>query len=274
MRIACFLDDGLGIELEFSNSEGQRKICYKWRKFRWETTKIFTETGISINVNKGCLYVSEDRISNLLETVDYITNNPHISEWTFAIAASQIISIKFVLGTQLKARFTYQCIDSRAYWDKKFDINNYIKRVKVFHSMLAAYAILVPTLYGNRKTRFHGLRQHGMAGWKFYLFIKCPTRSLTGCWVECRATFSSLVSANFHCKGRITLYIFWREGPDIAQNFFLCNVVWSLSDNSIGFWSTQCCPKSIKATWNRIFSFAMLTGASRSTLHRILPCAM
>ena len=101
MRIACFLDDDLGIELEFSNSEGQRKICYKWRKFRWETTKIFTETGISINVNKGCLYVSEDRISNLLETVDYITNNPHISEWTFAIAAGQIISIKFVLGTQL-----------------------------------------------------------------------------------------------------------------------------------------------------------------------------
>ena len=29
----------------------------------------------------------------------------------------------------------------------------------VFHSILVAYAILVPTLYGNRETRLHGFRQ-------------------------------------------------------------------------------------------------------------------
>ena len=39
----------------------------------------------------------------------------------------------------------------------------------LFHSMLAAYAILVSTLYGNCETRLHGFWQHYMAGWKFYL---------------------------------------------------------------------------------------------------------
>ena len=32
--------------------------------------------GISVNLNKGCFYVSEERISNLPETVNYITKNP------------------------------------------------------------------------------------------------------------------------------------------------------------------------------------------------------
>ena len=40
-------------------------------------------------------------------------------------------------------------------------------KVLLFHSMLAACAVLVPTLYGNRETRLHW--EHCIAGWKFYL---------------------------------------------------------------------------------------------------------
>ena len=36
-----------------------------------------------------------------------------------------------------------------------------------------------------------------------------------------------------------------------------------------GFLSMQCCPKSIKRTLNRIFSYAMLSGAWRTTLHKV-----
>ena len=32
--------------------------------------------------------------------------------------------------TQLKTRFTYQCIESRVSWDKKFNINSYNKMVE------------------------------------------------------------------------------------------------------------------------------------------------
>ena len=80
----------------------------------------------------SCLSVSEERISNLLETVKYITNNPYISARTLAKLAGKIISTKFVLGdiTQLKTRFIYQCIEYRVSWDKKFNINNYNKMVE------------------------------------------------------------------------------------------------------------------------------------------------
>ena len=124
MRIACFLDDGLGIDFGFSKSETTSKLVLNTlvnagfitnkEKSMWEPTKILTWLGISVNLNKGCLYVSEERISNLLETVDYITNNPYISAQALAKLAGKIISTKFVLGdiTQLKTRFIYQCVES------------------------------------------------------------------------------------------------------------------------------------------------------------------
>ena len=42
----------------------------------------------------------------------------------------------------------------------------------------------------------------------------------------------------------------------------------------IEFWPVQCCPKSIKAKLYRTFFYAILSGASRSTLRRIFICAM
>ena len=44
----------------------------------WKPTKSLTWLGISVDLNKGCLYISEEYISNVLETIKYITNNPYI----------------------------------------------------------------------------------------------------------------------------------------------------------------------------------------------------
>ena len=101
----------------------------------------------SVNLRKVCYYVSEERISDILGTVEYITNNPYISAWTLAKLAGKIISTKFVLGdiTQLKTRFIYQCIESRFSWDKKFNINNYNEmrkfEIKYFVLLLLKYFI-------------------------------------------------------------------------------------------------------------------------------------
>ena len=42
----------------------------------------------------------------------------------------------------------------------------------------------------------------------------------------------------------------------------------------IEFWHVQCCPKSIKVKLYRTFFYAMLSGASRSTLHRTFTYTM
>ena len=150
-----FLDDCLGIEFGYLKSETSSKFVLNNltnagfvinnEKSVWEPTKYLTWLGLSVNLNKGCLYVSEERISNLLEIVEYITNNPYISARTLAKLAGKIISTKFVLGdiTQLKTRFIYQCIESRVSWDKKFNINNYNKMVEEILFWIHIYLLIL-----------------------------------------------------------------------------------------------------------------------------------
>ena len=93
-RIACFLDDGLNIKFGYSKSETALKFALNTlinarfltniEKSVWEPAKTLTWLGISVNLNKGCTSVSEERISNLLEIVKHITNNPYISARTLA----------------------------------------------------------------------------------------------------------------------------------------------------------------------------------------------
>ena len=47
-----------------------------------------------------------------------------------------------------------------------------------------------------------------------------------------------------------------------------------LGQHYIKFWLVQCWPKSIKKTLRRRYFYPMLSGAPRTTLHRVLTCAL
>ena len=137
---------------------------------------------------------------------------------------------------------------------KEDKIITFTKYIMLFHSMLIAYAILVPTLYRNCESRLHGFRQHCMACWKFYFFTYCLTKSLTGCCVEWQAadnfiyffdvkdliyTFKwhSLNCQNFSLKCSLKPLEQHCIGPRLDKlltfngTFSLCKVVWSLLGN-------------------------------------------
>ena len=94
----------LSIDFRVSQSEAISKFVFNIlsiagfvsnrEKPKWNLTKILTWIGISVNLNKGYLYISEESISNHLETIGYITNYPHTSAQTPAKLADKIISIK------------------------------------------------------------------------------------------------------------------------------------------------------------------------------------
>ena len=68
------LDDGLGIEFGFSKFETTSKCVLNTlvdtalvtNKESVDPNQLKFWLGISVNLNKGCFYVSEERISNLL----------------------------------------------------------------------------------------------------------------------------------------------------------------------------------------------------------------
>ena len=125
----------------------------------------------------------------------------------------------------------------------------------MFHSILAAHALLVTALHQNCETGLHGFQQHCMADWKFYFFRQLLTKGLTSCWVEFWAPVSALVSANFCSKERIISYFF--DLKDVIYTYV--NRVTRCCSDDIACIAVQC--------W--IFSCAMLLRASVTTLHRI-----
>ena len=60
----------------------------------------------------------------------------------------------------------------------------------------------------------------------------------------------------------------------LNETFSLCKVVWSLFATLHRVLAVQCCPKSIKTTLHRVFSYAKLSGASRAILDWVLTWAM
>ena len=82
--------------------------------------------------------------------------------------------------------------------------------------------------------------------------------------------------------------VVWSHSDNIASDFDLCNVISRvLRPHSTGFFliqsflepfgrhstefsAVQCYLKGIKTTLDRIFSYAMLSGAFQATLHRVL----
>ena len=105
-----------------------------------------------------------------------------------------------------------------------------------------------------------------------FLPVQCCTKSIKTILNLCNVALSQL--------------------DNIAQGFYLCNVGsrvlrrhWTgffpvqyclepLGQHCRKFLIVQCCPKSIKTPLNMIFSSAMLSGASWTTLHKIFNCAM
>ena len=45
-------------------------------KSAWKSTKTLPWLGIPVDLNKQCVYVSKERISNVLEAITHITNYP------------------------------------------------------------------------------------------------------------------------------------------------------------------------------------------------------
>ena len=73
-------------------------------------------------------------------------------------------------------------------------------------------------------------------------------------------------TSNFPQQCYLTAYL-----DNFGQTIFLCNPR-SLSDNiAQGFYLCNGCSKSIKTTLNEVFSYAMLFGASKTTLHKVFP---
>ena len=136
IKIACFLDDGLGIDNIFEkalekstfvlNLLTKASFIINSEKSVWQPTKVLTWLGIEVDLNNDTLKISSERIDSILFTIELILSKIYVSAQTLSKLASKLISTKFIIGNivQLKTRALYKIIEKRLSWDKTFNIGN------------------------------------------------------------------------------------------------------------------------------------------------------
>ena len=142
VKIACFLDDGLGIAYTYQdalsccnfvkttliNSGFVRNV----KKSIWIPCQHIVWLGIEIDTNNNILSITSPRIPSILNKIEFLRNKIYISARELSELAGKIISSKFMIGniTHVKTRNIYKIIESRASWDNKFNLSLHQEAVK------------------------------------------------------------------------------------------------------------------------------------------------
>ena len=137
IKIACFLDDGLGIDNTFEkvleksifalNSLTRAGFIVNSEKLVWQPPKVLTWLGIEVDLNNDTLKISSERIDSILFTIEFIVSKIYVSARTLSKLTGKLISTKFIIGNivQLKTRALFKVTEKRLPWDKIFNIGNY-----------------------------------------------------------------------------------------------------------------------------------------------------
>ena len=167
----------------------------------------------------------------------------------------------------------------RQYWTVFFTVQCYLDPL----GQPCATTLLVqccPKTLGTTLNSIFSCAMLSGASWttlhKDFTFAKCCPKTIK---TTLNSIFSSAVLSQASCTTLhkdFTCAMFSQEYWDsIEQFFFLCSVVSSLLDNiAQGLFLCNVNPRVSGQHWTILFSCAMLSGASWTTLHKDFTCAM
>ena len=104
IKIACFLDDGLGIDNTFEkalenstfvlNSLTKAGFIINSEKSVWQPTKVLTWLGIEVDLNNDTLKISSERIDSILFTTKFILSKIYVSAQTLSKLTGKLITVE------------------------------------------------------------------------------------------------------------------------------------------------------------------------------------
>ena len=135
VKIACFLDDGLGIGYQYNEALRCSKFVKSSlinsgfvpndTKSIWIPCQNIIWLGIEIDINNNMLKITSHRITSILNKIERLTNKIYISARELSQLAGKIVSTKFIIGNiiHLKTRNIFKTIEERSSWDSKFNLS-------------------------------------------------------------------------------------------------------------------------------------------------------
>ena len=165
IKIACFLDDGLGIDNTFEkalenstfvlNSLTKAGFIINSEKSVWQPTKVLTWLGIEVDLNNDTLKISSERIDSILFITEFILSKVYVSARTLSKLTGKIISTKFIIGNivELKTRALYKVIKNDYLGTENLTSEIRMTRSKKFYIGSLTYVTLTTKCLEN--TKFH-----------------------------------------------------------------------------------------------------------------------
>jgi len=136
IKIAVYLDDGFGFGSSYEKTLHSRKtenllklagLVVNREKSEWDPSRCLSWLGVNVNLTNNTYQITEQRISSLLKSINFILNSPYTSARNLSRIAGKVVSTKFVLKDiiRLKIRFIYKAIDEQLSWDRRLNILHY-----------------------------------------------------------------------------------------------------------------------------------------------------
>ena len=139
IKICVYLDDGLGVEKSHNKAIESSSFVRKSlemsgfvansAKSIWDPTTALTWLGISLNLEKNFLFITDERVYALTEEIHTLLKTPYTSARKIAKIVGKIVSTKYVVGdiVRLKTRYLHSLIENRTSWDATLNILNFPK---------------------------------------------------------------------------------------------------------------------------------------------------
>ena len=140
IRIACFLDDGLGVASSYKMTLFHSNFVKKSlqnagfiineEKSVWKPSQNLIWLGVRINLKSSFYCIPTEKLSAIKNsTVLLIEKLPYTTTRELAKACRKLISTKFALGdiVQLKTRNLYKVIENQPLWDSQVNLQYYEK---------------------------------------------------------------------------------------------------------------------------------------------------
>ena len=108
IKICVYLDDGLGVEKSHNKAIKSSSFVRKSlemsgfvansAKSIWDPTTALTWLGISLNLEKNFLFITDERVYALTEEIQTLLKTPYTSARKIAKIVGKIVSTKYVVG--------------------------------------------------------------------------------------------------------------------------------------------------------------------------------
>ena len=143
IRIACFLDHGLGVASSYKMTLFHSNFVKKSlqnagfiineEKSVWKPSQTLIWLGIRINLKSGFYCIPTEELSAIKNSIVLLIERlPYTTARQLGKACGKLISMKFVLGNivQLKTRNLNKIIENQPSWDSRVNLTHYVKATK------------------------------------------------------------------------------------------------------------------------------------------------